>query len=204
MAKLPAKQQLFVKEYIVDLNGTQAYLRAGYKASEEAARRNASRLLTKADIQAAIREAMKAREQRTEVSADRVVKELAKIAFADIKDFLAFRTGITQVGYTDDGEPIFDYAQIIKVKDSDEVDGAVISEVSLSKDGTFKFKLHDKKAALEMLGKHLGMFIEHQEVSVTDKTPRAPDMKNLSEEELRQLAALFVKNGGADDGDSNV
>ena len=115
MAKLPAKQQLFVKEYIVDLNGTQAYLRAGYKASEEAARRNASRLLTKADIQAAIREAMKAREQRTEVSADRVVKELAKIAFADIKDFLAFRTGITQVGYTDDGEPIFDYAQIIKV-----------------------------------------------------------------------------------------
>lgn len=204
MAKLSGKRKLFVKEYLLDLNATQAYLRAGYRCSEEAARRAASRLLTNVDVQAEIHTAMKAREKRTDISSDRVVKELAKIAFADIKDFMSFRTDLRVVDRNEDGDPVYDVAQIVEMKKSEDVDGSLINEVSISRDGTLKFKLHDKKSALEMLGRHLGMFVEHQEIKVTDKTPRVA-MKNLSDDELRQLAALAAaKNGGASDGDNEV
>lgn len=104
------------------------------------------------------------------ITVEEILTEYAKIAKADIKNFLEFRTAQTVVGHDKNtGEPIIDYAQIIEVKDSDKVDGSLISEVSISKDGTFKFKLHDKLNALEKAGKHLGMFVEKHEHEVTFK-----------------------------------
>ena len=106
------------------------------------------------------------------ITVEEILTEYAKIAKADIKDFLEFRTAQTVVDHDrTTGEPIIDYAQIICVKDSDEVDGTMISEVSISKDGTFKFKLHDKLKALEMAGKHQGMFVEKHEVTGKDGAP---------------------------------
>jgi phage terminase small subunit len=169
--KLTEKQKRFVEEYLVDLNATQAYLRAGYKAkNENIAGVEAFKLLRNPKIEESVRLAMENRSKRTEITQDRVLQELAKIGFADIKNYLSFNTALTTVGYDDKGERIVDYATVVQLKDSEEVDGAVISEISL-KDGALKFKLHDKMKALQDIGRHLGMFtdkVEHSgETSLT-------------------------------------
>jgi phage terminase small subunit len=164
-AKLTPKQRLFVKEYLVDLNATQAAIRAGYSAKN--AGKIGPELIGKTRIKEAIQVEMDARAKRTEITADRVLKELAKIGFADIKDFLAYRTEKTVIGYDDNGQPIVDYANIVELKNSDDVDGALVSEVQV-KDGQLKFKMHDKEKALELIGKHLAMFTDKQEISGKD------------------------------------
>ncbi|MFD1407534.1 terminase small subunit [Kroppenstedtia eburnea] len=88
MAKLTSKQQRFVEEYLVDLNATQAAIRAGY--SQRNAGKIGHELLGKEKIAEAIDRAKAERSERTEVSQDMVVKQLAKIAFADIKDVVSW------------------------------------------------------------------------------------------------------------------
>lgn len=153
------KQRLFADEYLIDLNATRAY-KAVYKTctKDETARVNGSKLLTNTNVSAYITERMKAREKRTEITQDRVLSELYKIGTADIKDFLTYKTEKSVVGHDDNGDPIFDYRMIIDMMDSDEVDTSAIQEVSIGKDGTFKFKLYDKQKSLELLGRHLGSF----------------------------------------------
>lgn len=82
---LTAQQQLFVDEYIIDLNGTQAAIRAGY--AESSARVTASRLLTIDNIQDAIAEARKEQQKRTQITADRVLLEVARLAMYDPRKF---------------------------------------------------------------------------------------------------------------------
>ena len=81
---LTAKQQCFVAEYLVDLNATQAAIRAGY--SEKTARAMGHENLTKPDIEEAIAEALKERRLRTEITQDRVLEELAAIGFAEVPE----------------------------------------------------------------------------------------------------------------------
>jgi len=167
--ELTAKQKAFVQEYLIDLNATQAAIRAGY--SEATANEQGARLLAKASVQAALREAMAAREKRTEITQEMVLRELAKIAGVDIKDYLSYRTEKTVVGTDDEtGEPIIDYNHIVDLKDSDQVDGTLISEIQLQK-GNLKFKLHDRVKALELLGKHLGMFVDRTRLENPDGSP---------------------------------
>ncbi|MPW25961.1 terminase small subunit [Alkalibaculum sp. M08DMB] len=165
MSNLTEKQKLFINEYLIDLNATRAYKEV-YKSTkkDETARANSSRLLKKQKIIDYLDAQMKEREKRTEITQDKVLKELAKIGFADIKDYLEYKTAKTVVGY-EEGEPIIDYSQIIDVIDSKNVDTSIIQEVSISKDGTFKFKLYDKQRALTDIGKHLGMFTDKTEIS---------------------------------------
>ena len=141
---LSLKQKTFCQEYIIDFNGAQSAIRAGY--SKKTAKVKASQLLTIINIQSEILAAIKKRSERTGITQDRVVLELARIAFSDMKDFAAWdKAGVT-------------------LNDSDEMteeETRCVSEVSetVTKDGgSIKFKLHDKKSALELLGKHLGMF----------------------------------------------
>ena len=82
MAKLTAKQEIFCREYIIDLNATQAAIRAGY--SKKTANRIASENLSKLDIQKKIQELQQERAERTEITQDKVLKELAGIGFAPI------------------------------------------------------------------------------------------------------------------------
>lgn len=82
MAKLTDKQQRFVDEYLIDLNATQAAIRAGYSA--KTADQQGSRMLANVKVQQAIAERMAERSKRTGVNQDRVVLELAKVAFLKI------------------------------------------------------------------------------------------------------------------------
>ncbi len=94
---LSAKQQKFVDEYLVDLNGAQAAIRAGY--SPDTARFIGHENLTKPYIQLAIAEARKAQQERTQITADAVVRELAMIAFADARELAEVKTGCCRCCY---------------------------------------------------------------------------------------------------------
>lgn len=150
--KLTPKQERFVEEYLVDLNATQAAIRAGYSA--KTANRIAQQLLTKLDIQQAVAKAQAKRSARTEITQDRVLKELARIAFLDPRK--VFKWGPKGVTLLDSDKLSDDAA-------------ATISEVSESiteSGGSIKGKVYDKQKALELLGKHLGMFTEKVQVDL--------------------------------------
>ncbi|HEK1684097.1 TPA: terminase small subunit [Pseudomonas putida] len=156
---LTAKQQRFVDEYLIDLNATQAAIRAGFSA--KTARQAGNRLLTNVDIQQAIQAGMEARSGRVAITQDMVLRELAKIGFSDIRKVV--RWGETTVRMVDGEEesaedmvPYHGLALIDSTEIDDDTAGA-IAEVSQGKEG-LKVKLHDKKGALVDIGRHLGMF----------------------------------------------
>lgn len=154
---LTAKQARFVEEYLIDLNATQAAIRAGY--SEKTAKSQGQRLLTNVDVAAAIAKAQERRSVRTGITQERVLNELAKIAFADIRK--AVRWGRSPIDTkSDNADPnglgIYPVELVPSELIDDETAGAV-SEVSLTQNGV-KIKMHDKRAALVEIGKHLGMF----------------------------------------------
>lgn len=158
MEDLTKNQRMFCNEYLIDLNATRAY-KAAYQnvTKDETAAAASSRLLRNVKIKAYIDKRMKEREIRTGITQDRVLSELGKIGFADISDYLEYRTEQTIVEYID-GKPVFDYKLVVEMKDSTKVDTSAIQELTVSKDGTFKFKLYDKQKSLEDIIKHLGMF----------------------------------------------
>lgn len=156
---LTAKQQRFVDEYLIDLNATQAAIRAGY--SKKTAQVQSARLLSNVMVSAAVAKGMDTRAARTGITQDMVLRELAKIGFSDIRKVV--RWGETMVrmveaeeGGTDDMAPYHGLALIDSTEIDDDTAGA-IAEVSQGKEG-LKVKLHDKKGALVDIGRHLGMF----------------------------------------------
>jgi phage terminase small subunit len=196
--KLTPKQERFVFEYLIDLNATQAAIRAGY--SSDTAGVIGCENLGKPNVQEALRLAKEERAKKLEITPERVLAEFAKIGFADIKDFATFKTAKTVVGRDEKtGEPIIDYAHIVDIKDSDQVDGSVISEIAL-KDGQLKFKLYDKQKALEMVAKHLNMFTENVVHTGPGggaiQTKHTIDLESLSVEELKVLANISAKGAG--------
>lgn len=167
---LTPKQQRFVEEYLVDLNATAAYKRAGYTAKGNAAEVNAARLLRNAQVQFAVETARTELSKRTEITQDKVLSELAKIGFADMRKLLRWTGNLPKMDEAAaevTGEVEISVANFIQLFDSDELDddiAAAISEISQTKDGALKVKLHDKQAALVSIGRHLGMFkdkVEH-------------------------------------------
>lgn len=148
---LTPKQQRFVDEYLVDLNATQAAIRAGY--SEKTARSVGSENLTKPDIAAAIAAAQAKLAEKTGITQERVLNELALIGFAHPGDYFEWGPdGVTLVP-----------------KDSLTAEQmAAVSEVSQTTStngGSIKLKLHDKVGALTKIGQHLGMFVERHELT---------------------------------------
>lgn len=136
---LTAKQRMFVAEFLVDRNGTQAAVRAGY--SEDTAYSIAHRLLRKDEIKAAIDKAESMRAERLEITADRVAVELARISFADLRE----------ITYVKDGK--------LYCKDTDALtdeQAAAIAELIPTPAGV-RVRLHPKAQALDQLGKILGL-----------------------------------------------
>lgn len=154
---LTARQKRFAEEYIVDLNASQAAIRAGF--SVKASRQSGARLLSNVDIQAYIRELMDKRAERVHITQDMVLRELAKIGFSDIRKVVKWGETMVRSSEGDEGEEMVPYHGLALV-DSDDVDestAGAIAEVSQGRDG-LKVKLHDKKGALVDIGRHLGMF----------------------------------------------
>jgi phage terminase small subunit len=167
-AELTPKQEMFCREYIKDLNGTQAAIRAGY--SEHTAGSQAHDLLKKPEISARVQQLLDARSKRLEITADRVLNELAKIAFADMRRYARWNAS---------GVEFHDSESL-----SDDECAAIqeITETTNQHGGSLKVKLHDKKGALELLSKHLKLLTEKHEHSGPDGGPIP--VSHLSDDQL--------------------
>lgn len=154
MAKLTDKQQLFVEEYLIDLNATQAAIRAGYSAKN--ADKIGSELLGKTRVAEAVACAIAERSRRTGISQDRVLQELAKISFADMRNFVDVVDGEVRLKNMEDISPD-DSACIQEITTTKTVKSFGDTEIETV---VTKIKLADKKASLELLGKHLGIFTD--------------------------------------------
>lgn len=134
-----SKQRRFIDEYLIDLNGTQAAIRAGY--SPRTANEQAGRFLSNPSIQEDIQKAQVERSKRTEITADAVLKEYAKIAFANMGDFAHWN------------------GKTVTLEDSEQLDAdklAAVESIAETKNG-INIKLHSKLGALDALSKHLGL-----------------------------------------------
>lgn len=192
MVKLTAKQQRFCDEYLIDLNGTRAY-KVAYPSvkRDETARVNASRLLTNANVKTYIQERQKEREKRTEITQDSVLRELALIAFAKASDYarVVEKDAMVEVDghmvpvLDEDGNQVkYRTVEPILTDELTEDQKKAIAVIKKGRDG-FEIKPYSKIQALELLGKHLGMFTEKVEVKNT--TPNA--FEGLTTEELKKL-----------------
>ena len=158
-SKLTAKQAVFVEEYLVDFNATQAAIRAGY--SENTARQIASENLSKPDIQEAIANAMAARSERTEITQDRVLRELGLIGFADMGDYVTISdSGDVMLDLTGLPEGATKVIHDVTQDEYKEGKGDAARDVKRT-----KLKLYDKRAALVDIGRHLGMFTDNFNLS---------------------------------------
>lgn len=142
MAKLNDRQKLFCEEYLVDLNATEAAKRAGY--SEKTARAIGQENLTKPDIKAYIKKRQDARIDRTQITQDFVLMELMKIASANGTDFAV-------VGNRN-------RVSLVPTEDLPPEKRAAVAGVKKGAKGAVEVKTYDKVKALELLGKHLGLF----------------------------------------------
>jgi phage terminase small subunit len=190
---LNARQKAFVREYLLDNNGTQAAIRAGY--APKTAHVQASQLLRNPKLVAALSVARRRREERTEIKADRVLQELANIGLADIRDLFTWGRF---------GSPVFVPSDQLTLEQA-----AAISSVKCTTNAwedekgrtherhVVELKLWDKVAALREMGKHLGVG-EHVHHHMHD------ELSNMTDDELRLHVQGLLKRrqskaGGGDD-----
>lgn len=145
------KQERFVEEYLIDLNATQAAIRAGY--SEKTADQQGHQLLKKTSVAAAIEKARAEQSRRTRVTADDVIRELARVGLSDVRKL------VTEAG------------TLKAVADLDDDTAAAVASVEVvsGDDGvkTHKIKLWDKGSALTQLGRHFKLFTDRVEGDMT-------------------------------------
>ncbi|AMJ40688.1 terminase small subunit [Anaerotignum propionicum] len=151
MDDLKNQERRFVEEYLFDLNATQAAIRAGY--STVSAQSIACKLMKKTKVKNAIDIAMAERSRRTGVSQDRIITELARIAFINPSDFMDLNKAKVKETFSPD-----DAAAVSGVKyKSFETESGGGTERNI--------EMHNKVKALELLGKHLGMFREKVDIN---------------------------------------
>lgn len=155
-------QKRFCDEYLIDLNATRAY-KVAYTTckKDDTARANSSRLLTNANIQAYLEEKKKEIAERNKITQDMVIKELAKIGFADIRKAFNDKGSLKNiVDYDDDLAGAISSIETFEEYEGHGEDREYIGD-------TKKVRMLDKTKALELLGKHLGMFKDKIEIDTS-------------------------------------
>ncbi|ALB44601.1 terminase small subunit [Clostridium beijerinckii] len=153
MAKLTLKQQIFCDEYLIDLNATQAAIRAGYSPST--AKDIGCENLAKPNIRTYIDKIMAERAKRTGINQDRVIRELARIAFINPNDVMNLDEVTVKENASEDDLAAI---QSVRIKTVPTKNGKGVER---------EIKLADKLKALELLGKHLGMFTDKVDLNVS-------------------------------------
>jgi len=157
------KHERFAQELAKGKSASDAYVAAGYKPK----RQNASRLMTKDDIQIRVAEIQKRGADRAEITVENVLRELAKIGFSNMQDYMRSNP---------DGDPYLDFSALTRDQ------AAALQEVTVEdfrggrgEDARdvrrVKFKLADKRAALVEIGRHLGMFKDKLELTGDEGGP---------------------------------
>ena len=161
---MTVKQKIFIEEYLIDLNATQAAIRAGY--SSDSAYSIGQENLKKPELRARIDQAMAERSRRTGINQDRVLRELARLAFVNPTDVINMEDATLK-----ESSDVDETAAIQSVKVKSFGENGIEREI----------KMTDKLRALELLGKHLGMFQNNL---------------NLNVQSSEKLEAIFSQLGG--------
>lgn len=170
---LSAQKMRFIDEFMVDMNQTGAAKRAGYNV--KSAKRIGCMLMHEPMIREEVKRRQEKLAKKFNVTVERIVDEYKRIAFSDIRDFVTWGP---------------DGAQLKPDIALTEDQARAVLEVKQSKDGV-TFKLHDKKGALDSLGKHFKMFLEqHEHSGSLDMT-----MRQMTDEQLAQHLATLAQKG---------
>ena len=167
--KLTARRQRFVEEYLIDLNATQAATRAGY--SPKTANEQGARLLANVSVRSALANAMNARERRTHITQDRVLQELSRIAFFDIRRLYNTDGSLKAIHTLDDeAAAVLAAVDVVEMQGGAKVDadGGSLSYIPMY---TKKAKVFDKGTALTLAMRHLGMLQDKTELTGKDGAP---------------------------------
>jgi phage terminase small subunit len=178
---LTPKQILFVDEYLLDLNASAAAARAGY--SKTNTYKQGSRLLAHKGVAEAVRRSMEERSTRTQISQDRVLQEIARLAFSNMLDYV---------------EPGEDGLVAVEPTRLDRGQAAALTEISVEKfasgsDKRVRIKLADKKGYLELLARHLGIFSEKigiENIDLAIAIVEARKRAGINNPEARKLAGV--------------
>lgn len=181
------RQRLFCAEYLIDLNASAAAIRAGYSA--RSARSIAQELMVKPEAIAVVQALMKERAERTQVTGDRVIHEVARLAFADLRTLFDARGILLPVADWPD-----DIARAVASIEVDEIFEGV-GENRVHVGYTKKVKTWDKPKSLEMLGRHLKLWVERHEHSGPNGGPipvenTGLDLSTLTDAELADLERI--------------
>jgi phage terminase small subunit len=165
--KIKRRYRIFAREYLVDLNGKRAAIAAGYR--KRSAEVTASRLLKKPRVQKLIRKLMNRRAKKLDLTGEKVLKELALLAFANIVDYIdigpdgSARVNLSRVD-RDKGAAI----QEVDIDEVSERRGRKPGEPTFETVKRIRFKLADKGQNLERLGRHLKLFSDKLEITGLD------------------------------------
>ena len=178
--KLTNRQKKFCHEYLVDLNATQAAIRAGYR--EKTARVIGAENLTKPYIKARIEELQAEIAKRNRITTDYLVNEFKSIADDDIKNYLDFkktRAGI-KVGFK---------------KNISELETKNIQQIQTGPNGEIRIKLYNRDNALIQLGRHTGLFNDQLTIknNLEEVLKGISDRNKLSEEQLNRIAQIIFQ-----------
>ncbi len=172
------KQKIFADEYLIDLNATRAY-RVAYPSvkKDEVAAVNGSKLLRNTKVQEYISERMQERQQRTEVTQDMVIQELAAIAFSKATDYATVRNGN------------------VFIKDTADLSDNQVRAIAGIKEGTngIEVKLNDKEKALELLGRHLGMWNDKLNIQSAPLDESLKEMREYFERQKEKSSGSPVE-----------
>lgn len=162
MRKITDKQKRFVDEYMIDLNATQACIRAGYKPKN--ADKMGYELLGKTLVSKEIAKRKKEIRERSGITVDEIIKDLKELKDFDITSILgwdvkAVKTGV-RINDNNEPEDIYEYKRLMEIKPPEEVNGKLIKKISISDKGSITIEGYDRLSAIDKLMKHLGMGVE--------------------------------------------
>lgn len=196
MPELTIKQEKFAQNLFAGMSQREAYKQSfnAENMSNKTIDEKACILAGTDKVRARIDELTEELKNKNMVTVQRIVDELAHIAFDDIKNYLSYKTVKTVVEHDKDtGKPVIDYKTIVDLKDSDTIDTRNIAEISTGPNGVFKFKQYCKDNALVQLGKHFGMFKENVNVSGglnNTNTNYDYDMSQLNADQCEHMLKL--------------
>ncbi|WP_363347134.1 terminase small subunit [Methylocystis echinoides] len=185
------RHEIFAQEIAKGASQREAYRAAGYEGeNEDAVDASASRLLTDAKVVLRVQEIQANAAKRAEITIERTLLELAKIGYADIRKAVRWGEGVA-VRDADGNETVSNGVSMLDSAAIDDDTAAAIAEVAQTRDG-IRVKFHDKLAALDKIGKHLGMFSERVELTGKDGGPiETKGDQALTIETARKLAFLL-------------
>lgn len=189
---LTDKQRLFCLHYVRCFNATKAYQKA-YGCDYISAMQNGSRLLRNDKVKSEILQLKKERFNKDLLSEEDIFQKYMDIAFADITDYVSFGTRQAADGKT--GEEY--ETSFVHLKDSREVDGTLITEVSKGKDGA-KIKLADRMKALQWLTEHMDMASKEQKARIEQIKAKTEQIRGADQNPVEdKVKKLFEAIGGA-------